>query len=968
MRRCLLQRSGDLGTDSSAIARARWVRAIRTIILKLRYQSKRSSVTRARLPKDFTILERLERMENQIFEIPQKSQAKFDKDSDKLYWKLLADLKKDDQDLIEYKREMDTTIVDLNYKITEANMSISGIQRLSAEMKAASSQKSQELEERMQELEAHIMDLRKAVDDVPRAPVVGSKRASVAKLEEVIPVVPVPAAAPPAQPVLVIPEVQLSPPPTVPAPAPPASAPGMSPAMGFSIDLEPRLLSIINRLNGDAMKQATGMKKTLQELEVKLDALEIATVSTEKRIIFLTSAAEAETDADNPESIKRILKNDTDLREARGQLLVIDSTLSSMLSTVKSARSDMMDMLNSPTLEEDGIMTPKDKAELDGMVELAEAFWTRLKSLEILLNTCYDHCRRHDKVYGKRWLGVVGGSSSSDTTRLIEQMATALRKYGEEIELLKEEKPSIDYVNSLIQESLSSSMSDFESKVNHMLFKLRMRNVEQMIRGEGEGGGSQESLTKKDDDDQSREDLEGMLEPLIRDIVEMYLGISQGEGGSESNIPFTSMESFAFDSESNSRPTTTPHSRGASGIGEGVIPGLLENDGQTEGVVANDGRDSRFGPQIIREREYFPYYPQKHTIDFPASLVVALIRLARARAKRASVTMTVSQGRNSSALGSRSGSRQLGPSDVTLNAARWDLGNADAGTSALKSDGSGSAPGSRDGTVNSVSSAKKDKDKTARKASIRREGGSEAMKKMRDELGTISEKIERLFRDKVDLSAMHDMMSSKADSFDLDLKADVRLLEAMERNLRNIMLEVGDLRNLHAEEIGQVKEALEKSVKKTLRVLFSSQDDQAKPTFLATKSLCLSCGRNSVVKASADPTSPPSFLPQLHAASTPGPEVYRAGFKMPVLNRESLLTAPAIGGAQRLTEAPDLTVVNSKKEEGGVGEGSSLVNVSGTDDHESVASGEGGQCVWSLTSYSILPASLRCVFASVRRP
>eukprot|EP01042_Synura_sphagnicola_P002014 gene2014-2392_t len=687
----------------------------RTIILKLRYQAKRSSVTRARLPKDFTILERLERMENQIFEIPQKSQAKFDKDSDKLYWKLLADLKKDDQDLIEYKREMDTTIVDLNYKITEANMSISGIQRLSAEMKAASSQKSQELEERMQELEAHIMDLRKAMDDVPRAPVVSSKRASVAKLEEVIPVVPVPAAAPPAKPVIVIPEVQLSPPPTVPAPAPPASAPGMSPAMGFSIDLEPRLLSIINRLNGDAMKQATGMKKTLQELEVKLDALEIATVSTEKRIIFLTSAAEAETDADNPESIKRILKNDTDLREARGQLLVIDSTLSSMLSTVKSARSDMMDMLNSPTLEEDGIMTPKDKAELDGMVELAEAFWTRLKSLEILLNTCYDHCRRHDKVYGKRWLGVVGGSSSSDTTRLIEQMATALRKYGEEIELLKEEKPSIDYVNSLIQESLSSSMSDFESKVNHMLFKLRMRNVEQMIRGEGEGGGSQESLTKKDDDDQSREDLEGMLEPLIRDIVEMYLGISQGEGGSET------------------------------------------------------------------------------------------------------------------------------------------------------------------------------------------------------------------------------------DSFDLDLKADVRLLEAMERNLRNIMLEVGDLRNLHAEEIGQVKEALEKSVKKTLRVLFSSQDDQAKPTFLATKSLCLSCGRNSVVKASADPTSPPSFLPQLHAASTPGPEVYRAGFKMPVLNRESLLTAPAIGGAQRLTEAPDLTVVNSKKEEGGVGEGSSLVNVSGTDDHESVASGEGGR-------------------------
>ena len=179
---------------------------------------------------------------------------------------------------------------------------------------------------------------------------------------------------------------------------------------------------------------------------------------------------------------------------------------------------------------------------------------------------------------------------------------------------------------------------------------------------------------------------------------------------------------------------------------------------------------------------------------------------------------------------------------------------------------------------------------------IRREGGGgmETIKKLREDMIHISEKIERLFKEKVDLGSVQDLISTKAETFDLDRKADVRILDAIERSLRNVMNELGDVKALHEEELARVKDAMERNMKKTLKAMFATHEDQSKPSFLATKSLCLSCGRNSLVKSTADPTSPPNFLPALHSASTPGPEVFRAGFKMPIHPRDGLFTAPAM--------------------------------------------------------------------------
>ena len=261
------------------------------------------------------------------------------------------------------------------------------------------------------------------------------------------------------------------------------------------------------------------MRSNIQELDIKMDALEIATKSTEKKIVHLTSAEATAADPDDPASLSKILKQDTDLREARGQLLVIDSTLNSMIALVKSAQKDLAMLKDSP---EASNMSESEMLDVIELAPVCDQFMVRLKDMEQRLTSSYEHCRRFDRVVGKRWNGITQGGG--DTSKIMEQFSLAMKKF----ETMLAEKPDMDEIQAYATDLVGSAVANVESKMNHALFKLRMRNVEQTIRSgmSTNSGVGDENAGSKDD-----REFEMLLEPLIRDVVEMYVGGAQMDGG-----------------------------------------------------------------------------------------------------------------------------------------------------------------------------------------------------------------------------------------------------------------------------------------------------------------------------------------------------------------------------------------------------------------------------------------------------
>jgi len=197
----------------------------------------------------------------------------------------------------------------------------------------------------------------------------------------------------------------------------------------------------------------------------------------------------------------------------------------------------------------------------------------------------------------------------------------------------------------------------------------------------------------------------------------------------------------------------------------------------------------------------------------------------------------------------------------------------------------------------------------------------ELLKTMKEELALHTVKIDEILQKKNDLTEVQNLLSTKADAYELSTKADSRVMETVEKTLRKVMEDLGDLRNLKDSELEKVKGTLEKHVKAKLITLFSKMEDNAKPAFLSTKSLCLSCARVSSVKVHSEPTSAPGFLPALGAVSTPGPDVYRGGFRMPVSSRDGLFTSKSQAALPEELmgmdmDLDDLRVISSAKPEG----------------------------------------------------
>jgi len=154
--------------------------------------------------------------------------------------------------------------------------------------------------------------------------------------------------------------------------------------------------------------------------------------------------------------------------------------------------------------------------------------------------------------------------------------------------------------------------------------------------------------------------------------------------------------------------------------------------------------------------------------------------------------------------------------------------------------------------------------------------------KLKADIRELQDRLDSFNRSKIDVESVRALMAQKADVKFLDRKVDTKVVETIEDTVKDVMVEVGDLRMLQEEEIARLKTQMAKKIKSSLKALMLEREENSKGANATYKGLCLSCGQKSPVRVQSGYTNPPPFLPAINANSSAGPEVLRGGFRMPV--------------------------------------------------------------------------------------
>jgi hypothetical protein len=160
--------------------------------------------------------------------------------------------------------------------------------------------------------------------------------------------------------------------------------------------------------------------------------------------------------------------------------------------------------------------------------------------------------------------------------------------------------------------------------------------------------------------------------------------------------------------------------------------------------------------------------------------------------------------------------------------------------------------------------------------------------RLKNDIKELQEKFEKMSRGVMDKETLKTLLNQKADNRVVANKVDGKVIETIEAAMRDCVTEVGDLKLLREEELNKLKAGVEKKIKSSLKALLQANLDEMKSASASFQSLCLSCGQKSPVRTQGSQASSAPFLPSLNSHSTTGPEVFRGGFRMPVLQPTGL--------------------------------------------------------------------------------
>lgn len=128
------------------------------------------------------------------------------------------------------------------------------------------------------------------------------------------------------------------------------------------------------------------------------------------------------------------------------------------------------------------------------------------------------------------------------------------------------------------------------------------------------------------------------------------------------------------------------------------------------------------------------------------------------------------------------------------------------------------------------------------------------------------------------------------------------VMDLIQDSMKHVSDEIGDLRQTSARELHKAKDAMRKAIMAAINKAIQEEAEKDKPAMLSTKSLCVGCGRPSLVRGQPHEQDliSKAFNPALNANVQAGSDIYRAGFRMPVNKNNSVakLHGMVPGGAK----------------------------------------------------------------------
>ena len=131
------------------------------------------------------------------------------------------------------------------------------------------------------------------------------------------------------------------------------------------------------------------------------------------------------------------------------------------------------------------------------------------------------------------------------------------------------------------------------------------------------------------------------------------------------------------------------------------------------------------------------------------------------------------------------------------------------------------------------------------------------------------------------------------------------IMEMIQESMASVSAELGDLRESSHRELGQAKNQMKKAIMQAINKAIVEEGEKDKPAMLTTKQLCLGCGRPSLVRGQPFDESlhnSNAFNPGLNANILEGPDIYRSGFKMPVNRGNSVKNLQLTAGTVGFSE------------------------------------------------------------------
>lgn len=610
-------------------------------------------------------------------------------------------------------------------------------------------------------------------------------------------------------------------------------------------EIERKLNNVISRVGEHEMCLFDSIRARIRELSSKVEIMRGHTTSTTDKLNLLAeeeerTRVEVEEALANPllvqdseeegQKLFAMLDYDTKLRSARIEINALDSSAFAVAEILRALRYELLSI---SVLA--GADNAVEKEAVNEMLASVDAVASVLDVIFSAVQASNNLWAGHDHLLASRWKTLAG---MADAVKMVASMAATLEDVRQTIATM----PTTDVVQEMA-EKIATDVSDqavqpLGDKMDGMQVGLRDLTAQiQVVRQEISDFASRPGGIPAD--------LDAQLEPLIQKIVEMYVGsggvtsapkhsvVHTQSPGIYRDLLFTAEELEAYGSEI---------------IDDETANHELEQ-GTTVRVIAGQHRNRQ---GIITAVE--PVEQQKVVLEEGGTI----------------------EADNSDTVEAMFG-EALGITDVLNREVRYRVTLSPETPLQTPYIRSGEAEGLAPPSFGDFPAEQLDFMSHA----------VLSMPESRDVISVLQREIDKLAGKIEDLLSRPPQTTNNLNNNAGEI--DASLMTVITSSIQDVLAQLGDLREMQKDELIRAKQQMKQHILTAITKAITDKDKEDKESFLTTRSMCIGCGRPSLVRKedNSAPAVSLGFHPSLSTGIIPGPDVYRSGFRLPVTKKRS---------------------------------------------------------------------------------